>query len=681
MSLYSRVYTFPAQTDRAALRYSLSFLEILTVFILGVWVVAVLVNRFGFGISALSTLPVMHIAWRQGRWIGLFGGALFAAALFRVVNLLDGDSSDFIASGFGPGFYGLSLLGFLVGQARDRMIASRRAAQVAELARDALKLIAGDSPITETLDQFTQRIEQDLPGASCSILTFDANKEILNHASAPNLPAFYCEAIDGVEIGPDVGSCGTAAFRNDIVIVKDTQSDPLWIDFAELAKKAKLRACWSVPIRDANNKVLGTFATYYNIPRLPQDWELKLVNEAADLISIAITRFRDREHKAILEEQVRVGQKLEGLGLLAGGIAHDFNNLLMGVLGNAEILMMELEEGDNHDRARGIVNSAEKAADLAKQMLVYAGKGSQQITKIALSMLVSELVSLARAAIPKNIQLELVLADDLPTLSADSTQLQQLFMNLVSNAAEAIGDGGGKITIRTDYKYYDNEIVQRAMFGKDLEPGKYLSLQIIDTGPGIPEEQRSTIFDPFYSTKSTGHGLGLAVVLGTVKNLNGAIILDSQIAEGSSFTILLPSLGYGKLENPKEIKPSPVALPINSGVALVIDDEPSVRRVATAYLRKLGFAEILEASDGGEGIKIFRERAAELSLVLVDLSMPDINGWQVLDEISYLDSPTRFILMTGYDPDTVLQERGTRDFPVLNKPFELSSLSNLLSLA
>ncbi len=645
---------------------------------ISILVTSFLMERSAFVASAVMALPITFVGWRHGRWYGLLTAALAAPTLFQVVALSGGDTSAFSAFGFGPGFLGLAGLGLLVGYAGERTRASLQATKIAELARDALALVASDLPLDRTLDQLVVRIETDVPEGLCSILLLNREEGTLHHASAPSLPDAYCQAIDGVAIGPAVGSCGTAAFRNELVIVENIQRDPLWADFSELAAEHGLQACWSMPIRTANGDVEGTFAVYYEHPRTPHVWELELVRAAVADIQIVLARHRDRERQKQFEERVQAAEKLEGLGLLAGGIAHDLNNLLMSVLGNAELLEPRLTDEVQRNAAGDIIRAASTAAGLAGQVLMYAGEGTRQLVEVELSRMVSELLPLATAGMPKTVRIELDLADNLPPLSADVTQLRQVLMNLLVNAADAIGDRVGTVHVRTCCKETTREDLDQALLGNDLRPGLHLCLSVEDDGDGMSEDLKKHIFDPFFSTKSSGRGLGLAVTFGVVRRHNGAILLDSQPGQGTRFTILLPVQGPG----PDPTTAAETSLcheSVVSGVALVIDDEPAVRSVLKRYLKVLGFGEVHEASGGLAGVQAFRSRSQEISLVMIDLTMPDINGRQVLREISSLPSAARFVLMTGYDASG--DDSDEISVPILQKPFDLKTLSRVLGIS
>lgn len=634
----------------------------------------------GVAIVALIVLPISFIAWHQGRWMGLLAGALSGPALYQMTMLNGGPIDFFSAQGFGPGLLPLVSLGFVVGYANEQTRISRRAVAEAELALDLVTTVAADLCLEATLNEITLRVERELAGGRCSILLLKRNSGTLHHASAPSLPAAYCQLIDGISIGPKAGSCGTAAFRNEMVIVEDVQQCSLWEDFKDIAREHNLVACWSMPIRDARGDVVGTFATYHDQPGAPSAEAIKIVTEASANVQIVVAREKARALNTELEDQVQTAQKLEGLGLLAGGIAHDFNNMLAVVLGNAELLALQTSDKEQYKKVQAITNSATRAAELANKMLAYAGKANQQLASVNLSSLVEDIVPLASAGIPKTIRLDMDLVDELPALLADATQLRQILMNLLRNAAESIGDQRpGTISIRTNYGAVTRETLDKALLGESLPPGCYICLEVKDDGEGIPVEQQQQVFDPFFTTKFAGRGLGLSVIYGVMKRHSGAIVLDSKPGSGTRFALYFPVQDHEVVAGTVEDAATEVSG--NSGVALIIDDEEHVREVTKEYLKHLGFDDIHMAECGREGLELYGQLADKLSLMLVDFTMPDMNGREVLTAVESIPSAARHILMTGYEAANVRNSAMHLTNPILHKPFNLQALSTAISEA
>ena len=254
-------------------------------------------------------------------------------------------------------------------------------------------------------------------------------------------------------------------------------------------------------------------------------------------------QLRAEEEKRKLEEQVRQAQKMESLGVLAGGIAHDFNNILMAVLGHAELALAEISPMSPARRSISeIATAAHRAAELCRQMLAYAGKASVVLERVDLRSLVEEMAHLLKTAISKKAILNLNLEKGLPPIKADPSQIRQIVMNLIINASEAIGDRSGVITVAVGATRCDEEYLRKTELREDLVPGLYMHLEVTDTGHGMDAETRTRIFEPFFSTKFTGRGLGLAAVLGIVRSHKGALKVYSEPGKGTTFKVLFPAL-------------------------------------------------------------------------------------------------------------------------------------------
>lgn len=360
-----------------------------------------------------------------------------------------------------------------------------------------------------------------------------------------------------------------------------------------------------------------------------------------------ITERRQAEaERRRIEREMQQTQRLESLGVLAGGIAHDFNNLLMGVLAHAGLAAEELpDDSPAREAIKHIELSAQRAADLANQLLTYSGRGHFNVRPADLSSLVEEMLDLLKASISKKAQLVLECAQGLPLIEGDVTQIRQVAMNLITNASEALGDGPGLITLRTGTLYATAEFLQSACVEGELEEGEYVCLEVSDTGCGMSPETIQRIFEPFFTTKFTGRGLGLAAVRGIVKAHGGGIIITSAPGAGTSFTVLFPSTGLPS--DPVETEEREVETVRGQGTVLVIDDEPIVRDVAERILSRAGF-KVLTARDGLEGVQIYDIHRDKIDLVLLDLTMPHMDGLETFEELMKRDERVRVILSSGY---------------------------------
>ncbi len=387
-------------------------------------------------------------------------------------------------------------------------------------------------------------------------------------------------------------------------------------------------------------------------------------------------RRRAEAERKRMEEKLQETQKLESLGLLAGGIAHDFNNLLTGILGNANLARGQSPGFDIDPYLDQIERSAERAADLCGQMLAYAGKGRFEVTRVDVSELVHETTALIRSSVARNVSLDLSLTRDLPLVEADLTQLRQIIMNLVLNASEAIEDRPGAIRIRTGTALVEPGELAVMHLADGLAPGQYVYLEVSDNGRGMSAETLSRIFDPFFSTKFTGRGLGLAAVLGIVRSHKGALKVESHEGSGSRFRLLLPP-------SVMQTRPALSVTPVSptwrgQGVALVIDDEPSVRHVAQRMLTAMGF-EVVTVSTGQEGLALFSDCPDTFALVLLDLTMPGMRGDEVYKRLRDVRPALPIIVMSGYS-----HQEASANFDAqilagfLQKPFKLERLREVV---
>lgn len=374
------------------------------------------------------------------------------------------------------------------------------------------------------------------------------------------------------------------------------------------------------------------------------------------------------------EEALRQAQKLESLGILAGGVAHDFNNLLVAILGQTSLALVRLsKESPARHSIEKATKAAERAADLTRQLLAYSGRGHFEIQLLKLNTLIQENLHLFEIAVPKNIHLLSELTEPLPLIEADAGQMQQIIMNLILNGAEAVGDIPGTVTVVTGVQGVD--ITDRRLWqytGEALTPGQYVSLEVHDSGHGMDQATISKIFDPFFTTKKAGRGLGLAAVLGIVRGHRGGIRVYSEVGKGTTFKVLFPAIS----QTPTHLLSTATTheQPAQPGFILIIDDEQSVRETAADILQEEGFG-VLSTGDGQSGLEMYREKMADILLVLLDLSMPGISGEETFRQLRQLNPDVRVILSSGYN-----QIEATRRFigkglaGFLQKPYNARQL-------
>ncbi len=387
---------------------------------------------------------------------------------------------------------------------------------------------------------------------------------------------------------------------------------------------------------------------------------------------------RDLRNEIALQQQVEHVDRLESLGVLAGGIAHDFNNILTAVIGNVELAVRKL---DRSSPAKGhldaIKQSSLQAANLCKQMLAYSGKGSFIIQPLDLSRLVSEIVTLLEVSIDKKITLTLDLHQSLPNIDADITQIQQIIMNLVINASEAINKTAGTITISTGLMQVDDVYLQKSLHKVGSSVGNFVYIKVSDSGCGMDIETQKKIFDPFFTTKFTGRGLGMSAVLGIVNGHKGILNLRSEPDIGTTFKIAFPasSISHAISLEPKDIKEPKHC----SGMILVIDDEESLRMLTSILLKNMGYS-VVTAIDGQDGLEVFQKHQKELTGVILDMTMPRMNGEDCFCELQKISPNVQVILSSGYSKeDAMAAFQGKRLAGFIQKPYLASDFQKVIA--
>jgi two-component system, cell cycle sensor histidine kinase and response regulator CckA len=378
-----------------------------------------------------------------------------------------------------------------------------------------------------------------------------------------------------------------------------------------------------------------------------------------------------------LETKLVETAKLESLGVLAGGIAHDFNNLLTGILGNASLARQELPPTSlGQPMLDQIEIAARRAADLCKQMLAYSGKGRFVVHRLDVNKLIEDTTHLLQISIAKTCVLRFNLGANLPAIRADATQLRQVIMNLVINGSEAIGSRSGVLAVTTGVARVDGEYLKGFRPDASPTPGDYVFIEVSDNGCGMNAATLAKIFDPFFTTKFTGRGLGLAAVLGIVRGHKGGLKVYSEPGKGTTFKLFFPVVS-GRPQDSDSPFPESAAFK-GSGSVLVVDDEETVRTVATRMLERLGFS-VVAATDGREGMEKFRINPTRFTLVLLDLTMPHLDGEETFRQMRMLNPGVRVILTSGFNQQEAVNRftgKGLAGF--IQKPFDLGSLVQVI---
>lgn len=499
------------------------------------------------------------------------------------------------------------------------------------------------------------------------------------------VPCATCSGVEELAERVEEGA-GMALFAEEALagvplqkLITTISRQPSWSDFPWLFLSTTGREPSEVGTR-----LLALFGNDANVTILERP--LRVPTLLSSVRSAWRARRRQYQIRDYLEEKKRSDekllekQKLESLGVLAGGVAHDFNNLLTGILANASLAVEELPpDAKVQPILQDVVNASYRAADLTKQLLAYAGKGRFIVRAINLSDAVRDINHLVQSSIPSHVQVDADLAPDLPPIEADIAQLQQVVMNLVINAAEAIPESQhGTVSVKTSLQEVDEHYIATVLNPGEIAAGDYVKLEVSDTGIGMDQATMQRIFEPFYTTKFTGRGLGLAAVLGIVRTHNGALRVYSTPGEGSTFRILFPAT---------QDKPAPVAAKNRASArtarcgrtVLVIDDQEIVRRTAKAALERAGY-DVVVAESGEEGVKLFHALAKKISAVLLDLTMPGMGGEDTLRQVQRIQPDAKVILSSGYSQTEVVQKfAGKRLAGFLEKPFTSAALVEKMS--
>ncbi len=385
-------------------------------------------------------------------------------------------------------------------------------------------------------------------------------------------------------------------------------------------------------------------------------------------------RQKEEAARRYLEAQIQHTQRLESLGVLAGGIAHDFNNILTAIMGFASLALPRIPESSGaRANIEDVISAARNAAQLTQQMLAYSGRGKFMIEPVNLSRLIEDAARLIATLVTKKATLELKLAADLPAVEGDAAQLRQVLINLLTNASDALGERPGTIRVTTGTQHFREGELSSVQLNRSLPGGRYVFVEVFDTGCGMDPGMLAKIFDPFFTTKFTGRGLGLAAVHGIVRGHKGTLQVQSEPGGGTVFRVLFPAVDRVVEETQRADIVADDGWRVE-GAVLVVDDEPAVRALACEVLQRAG-ATVFSAVDGHDGLRQFEAHSTEIRIVLLDLTMPGLDGGEVFQRMIQLDPGVKVILCSGYDEQDVNSKCG----PIppagfLRKPFTSTEL-------
>ena len=547
------------------------------------------------------------------------------------------------------------------------------------LRASTLEAVAKYHTQEEALTRIILLAEKSHVGMLCSILLLDQDKKTLRSGAAPSLPKFYNEAFDGLEIGEEVGCCGTAAFTGKRVIVSDIRTHPFWAKYKALTSQVGMVSCWSQPIKSSKNQVLGTFAIYYQEVREPKSEDLALIESLASIAAISIERNQGEQERLHLENQLLQSHKMEAIGHLTGGIAHDFNNILGSILGFAGLALkrcVNSNSGNLEEYLSEIIRSGERARDLISKMLAFSQTGLNKSHPVKLQSLIDDSLKLLRPLLPAYIEIQVHIESDEMIILADSVQLEQVIVNLCINARDSM-KGKGRIDIKGRISLDDYERTCNSCHSRFF--GHFIELSVEDTGLGIEPELFKWIFDPFFTTKATGEGtgMGLSMVHGTVHKYGGHILVESSAEMGTLVRIFFPlDEALGDTVDFREViqdQQQSESVFMDKHI-LVVDDEESLVMFLTDVLESKGFR-VTTANSGDSALSIFLKDPLGFDLILTDQAMPKMTGVDLAKNILSDFPNTPIIVCTGFNQlvgDEGANRLGIKRF--LQKPFDDDTL-------
>jgi PAS domain S-box-containing protein len=635
------------------------------------WIPAPL-RSYGIALFALTLLTAAAYPFVHGSPRGSMGLLGVVIALLYLLVLL---GSSWL--GYGAGVMTWTLVTFVLPKALG--LAQR---QPTDPLRFALLLLVSilisriaatgrrrEAELTRAAEELEQRVEERTAEALRSAQSARyAAEELREQAQLLDLAhdAILSLDWDGTIRFWNQGAGSTYGWTNDEALGRishELLKTEFPIPIGEIQERLRVDGHWEGELTQTRKdgsalKVASRWAVRKGTDRQPTGY-LEIVSDITERIRI--------------EEQLRHTQKLESLGVLAGGVAHDFNNLLTGILGNSSLALDNIGPSHpNRPLIAEVMKAAERAAELTRQLLAYAGKGRFVMRTLDLSEMVREISSLVQTSFPKHVYLRLQLADDLPGIDADPGQLQQIVMNLVINGAEAIGSQNGSVLVRTALQEVDQQYMDTmSSAGELLRPGLYVALEVHDSGTGMDEETLSKIFDPFFSTKFAGRGLGLSAVLGIVRAHKGALKVYSKPGQGTTFKVLFPASASAVAA---AAAPATGDL-TGSGTVLIVDDEELVRTAARHTLLRYGYRSI-PAQNGEVALQAYKNCPGKVALVLLDLTMPVMSGEETLRQLQLIDPKVKVLLTSGYNEVEAVQRfagKGLAGF--IQKPYTAAALA------
>ena len=517
--------------------------------------------------------------------------------------------------------------------------------------------------------------------ATAKNLSIEKAQELLRIVENADVEFYLCDAKTLKFLLVNDSTCNTTGYsRKELYqmtpfdLSPDTVREEFTPAFQQLANGEPVTATFEAQIKRKNSSLFMVAVRVQKSTYRGKD--------AYAGYSIDITqRKADEREKQALQAQLLRSEKFQSLEKMAGGLAHNFNNLLTGAIGNAELALGCLAPNSPEKKyVNTMMELALKATAICNQLVKYTGAGEVVIQPINLTATVKTSLPLFNLSIPRNISLSTQLADDLPAVTADENQLKQILIILIANASEAIGTNHGKITITTAVVECARDFFEANLSGEHLANGSYVCVDVSDTGPGMDDETIRQAFDPFYSTKFAGRGIGLSALLGIVRSHHGGIKIDSTPGLGTQFRVFLPLAKEAAKLPPQSTEETPLPSPDSevSGMALVIDDEPVIQDLTATMLESIGL-KVITAENGRQGVDLFRKHQQDIAVVILDVMMPVMNGDQAFDQMQSINSAVPIIFVSGFNDASVTELLANRPSArFIQKPFRADNFLNIV---
>ena len=522
----------------------------------------------------------------------------------------------------------------------------------------------------QVLDELCLLAESYTPSSVAAIMSVDSATQTLNVVNGPSLSPEAVEAFNGLRLGE--GSCGNAVLHGKEIYVCDTHKDLRWENLRRVAEEFHISSCFSFPIVNRHNHRIGTFSISRFEQCQPEGFHKALLDACASICGVIFQRRADDEiRQQIFDEKLRAG-KLSSLGMLAGGIAHDFNNLLGAILGNIDLAVSTLPEGAAKQSLEWSMKAIDRACGLTQQLLTFSRGGTPVRQPADIGAIIRDSLEFTLLGSNMCFTIDGLDHECCCVLDVDAGQIGQLIQNLAMNARQACEHSGGEIIVSCQNVTITDH--------PSLDAGDYFKIDFADNGPGISDEMQQRIFDPYFTTRQDGTGLGLALCYSIVTNHNGYISVQSTPPDGAEFSITLPFQVGLKLPQQQPVEP---LNKLSGGRAIVMDDEEMIRSAVSRMTNTLGF-ETLAAKDGSEVLSLLETAEKEdkpIDLIIVDLTVPGgMGGIDTKDQILQRNPDAKIVVSSGYSENPILSNYAEHGFcGAVAKPFRMVDLKAVLA--